>query len=314
MNVDQFIREKKAFWEELSRILDKIQSKSPMRLSREELQNFSNLYHTTSSDLARAKTEYPDTKIIDYLNSLLARGYSLIYRREPFSLRGILRFYGEEFPHIFRSTLRYSLLATGIFLFFAAVGYLFTLNDPEFAPLLLPPSLIETIETHQMWTHSINTIQPLASSLIMTNNISVTLTAFGFGIILGLGTFYILALNGLLMGTVSAMCDLHGMSLNLWSFVLPHGVIELPCIFIAGGAGLLLGSALLVADRLPRKEMLKIKGLLAIKLVTGTIPLLVLAGIIEAFISPKPIPPLFKILLGIAGGVFLFRYLFLRRR
>lgn len=314
MDVDQFIKEKRVYWKELDEISNKLQRKDTPHLSKYELQNLSTLYRTVSSDLARAKTEYNDIQLVDYLNSLLVRAYNLIYQKEPFSLRDILKFYQDEFPCIFRATLRYTGLATGVFLVFALIGYLFTINDPEFPPLLLHSSLIEAIERHKMWTHSINTIQPLASSFIMTNNISVTLTVFSLGITLGLGTFYILALNGLLLGTLSATCDLHGMTLSLWSFVLPHGVIELPCIFIAGGAGFLLGSALLIPARFPRKEMLKTKGLLAIKLIVGSLPLLVIAGIIEAFISPKPIPPTFKILLGIANGVFLFRYLFLNKR
>jgi uncharacterized membrane protein SpoIIM required for sporulation len=105
--------------------------------------------------------------------------------------------------------------------------------------------MIETIEQRQMWTDSIVTIKPLASSGIMTNNLSVAFSMFALGITGGLGTIWMLAVNGLLLGVIGAATARAGMALQLWSFVAPHGVLELPAIFIAGGAGLEIARGLL---------------------------------------------------------------------
>ena len=118
-------------------------------------------------------------------------------------------------------------------------------SDPGFERLLLGGGMMDTIETGRMWTHSIVAIKPLASSAIATNNLSVPFAAFAGGILAGLGTVYMMIFNGLLIGVVAVACHQAGMSLSLWSFVAPHGVLELPAIFIAGGAGLLMARGLL---------------------------------------------------------------------
>jgi uncharacterized membrane protein SpoIIM required for sporulation len=114
----------------------------------------------------------------------------------------------------------------------------------------------------------------------------------------------------LLIGVIATACEQSGLSLQLWSFVAPHGVLELPAIFIACGAGLLLARGLLFPGLLPRRESLRQAGAVAVRLFLGTVPLLVVAGFIEGFVSPAEIPPALKFLFaGILGGL-LFLYLF----
>jgi len=93
-----------------------------------------------------------------------------------------------------------------------------------------------------------------------------------------------------------------------------HGVIELSCIFIAGGAGFLIGTALLMPGDLSRGDALKSRGMEAVRLIVGCVPLLVVAGIIEGFISPQPISPFIKIGIGALTGIALYSYLFLAGR
>ena len=120
-----------------------------------------------------------------------------------------------------------------------------TVQNPDFAYRLLGAHMIDSIEQQHMWTDSIVTIKPLASSGIMTNNLSVAFSMFALGITGGLGTIWMLALNGLLLGVIGAATARAGMALQLWSFVAPHGSLELPAIFIAGGAGLEIARGLL---------------------------------------------------------------------
>ena len=170
--------------------------------------------------------------------------------------------------------------------------------------------MVETIDRHEMWTHSIVGIKPLASSAIMTNNMSVGFTTFALGITGGIGTIYMMAFNGLLMGVIGMACWFSGMSLQLWSFVAPHGVLELPAIFIAGGAGLRIAQGLLFPGILPRRESLSRSGLEAVKLLLGTIPILIIAGLIEAFVSPTAMAMSLKFSMAAALFVLLAVYLF----
>jgi len=160
-----------------------------------------------------------------------------------------------------------------------------------------------------MWTHSIVTIKPLASSAILTNNLSVSLATFALGITAGVGTVYMMLVNGLLIGVISAACWREGMNLQLWSFVAAHGILELPAIFIAGGAGLGIARGLLFPGTLPRRESLAQAGARSVRLVLGTIPLLLVAGFVEGFVSPTDLNPAIKFLLSGALGTLLVLYL-----
>jgi uncharacterized membrane protein SpoIIM required for sporulation len=173
--------------------------------------------------------------------------------------------------------------------------------------------MVQTIEKREMWTHSIVGVKPLASSAIMTNNISVGFLTFAFGITAGLGTIYMMIFNGLMLGVIGMACHLSGMSLKLWDFVAPHGVLELPAIFIAGGAGLRIAAGLLFPGYLPRKESLARAGTEAVRLLLGTIPILVIAGVIEAFVSPTGLATGLKFAMAGALFVLLLAYLFASR-
>jgi uncharacterized membrane protein SpoIIM required for sporulation len=147
-----------------------------------------------------------------------------------------------------------------------------------------------------MWTHSILSVKPAAASGIMTNNLAVGFMMFAAGITAGIGTIWMLITNGLLMGVLAVTTARAGMAMQLWEFVAPHGVLELPAIFIAAGAGLEIARGLLFPGMMSRKESLMRAGNRATKLLLGTIPLLVVAGVIEAFISPVKIATPLKFL------------------
>jgi uncharacterized membrane protein SpoIIM required for sporulation len=165
-----------------------------------------------------------------------------------------------------------------------------------------------------MWTHSIVTIKPLATSGIMTNNLSVAFSTFALGITAGLGTIWMMAINGLLIGVIGAATWKAGMALQLWSFVAPHGVLELPAIFIAGGAGFEVARGLLFPGLLPRRQSVALAGGRGARLLLGTIPLLVIAGVIEGFFSPSNAPVFMKFTLAAVLFATLLTYLFLVNR
>jgi uncharacterized membrane protein SpoIIM required for sporulation len=154
----------------------------------------------------------------------------------------------------------------------------------------------------------------MAASGIMTNNIMVGFMMFAAGISAGLGTIWMLITNGLLMGVLAVATARAGMALQLWDFVAAHGALELPAIFIAAGAGLEIARGLLFPGMLPRKDSLRLAGSQAAKLLLGTIPLLVVAGMIEAFISPVKIATALKFTLSAVLFTALVLYLMSGRK
>ncbi|WP_254721671.1 stage II sporulation protein M [Kovacikia minuta] len=177
--------------------------------------------------------------------------------------------------------------------------------------LMVPDELIEQVRDRgELWMGSIVGIEPFASSKIMTNNIKVSLAATAGGMTGGVLTTYSMLLNGMVMGTIGALVGQNNLAFPFWAFVFPHGSLELPSIFLAGGAGFMLARALLFPGQYRRVDALKLAGASAVQLVYGLIPLLVIAGIIEGFFSPNPaIPDLVKYVTGTVLFALLVAYL-----
>ena len=212
-------------------------------------------------------------------------------------------------PQVLRSTVNYTLAAVVIFAAAAVAGFLASLGDPSFQRFFLGGPMSDTIEQRKMWTESVVSIKPLASSAIMTNNVTVAFTTFAMGITAGIGTVYMVITNGLLLGVISAACWQAGMAKSLAQFVLPHGVLELPAIFIAAGGGLLVARGLLFPGELPRRDALVVYGGQGVRLALGIIPILFVAGVMEGVLSPSPFPAVAKFIFAAAAGGLLVIYL-----
>jgi uncharacterized membrane protein SpoIIM required for sporulation len=269
-------------------------------LSHKELQELGLLYRQAAADLAAVREDPLEQGLARSLNQLLSRAHNLLYAGRKRSGWGIVKFYREDFPRAFRETFNYTLAAALLFLFAGLTGALLTLHDSAFERYFVGPEMMETIEHHQMWTESVLSVKPLASSKIMTNNIGVCFVTFASGILGGLGTIFEMLNNGFLIGVIGVACFEANMSGMLWSFVAPHGVLELPAIFISGGAGLLLARGLLFPGLLPRRESLAQAGAKSASLIFGIVPTLIVAGTIEAFLSPTHLPMGLKFLFAAA--------------
>lgn len=309
----RWLEKRKPYWARLEQLVQ-ISGRGVSALSHSELQELGLLYRQTASDLAAVREDASSKQLAVYLNQLLGRSHNLIYHGQKKKVSGIVHFYGETYPRVFRETLPLTLIALAIFAVTGIAAWIVTIHDPGFAQRLLGPGMMETIERREMWTHSVIAIKPLASSGIMTNNLSVAFSTFALGITAGLGTIWMLVFNGLLIGVIGAATWKAGMALQLWSFVAPHGVLELPAIFISGGAGLEIARGLLFPGFLPRKQSLAQAGGRGARLLLGTIPMLVVAGVIEGFFSPSGAPVKMKFLLAALLFAALLSYLFLIKR
>ena len=292
------MEKRKPYWDELEGLITRCARRGVAALDRAELRELALLYRQTAADLSVVREDRGSADLAAYLNTLLGRAHNLIYSGRTPRARGIYDFYTRVYPDVFRRTLPYTTLAFALFMLGMSAGCAMAWADPGLERLLLGGRMTDTIERGEMWTHSIVAVKPLASSAITTNNLSVTFTTFAGGILGGVGTVYMMLFNGLLIGVVATACYRGGLAVSLWSFVAPHGALELPAIFIAGGAGLLLAKGLLAPGFLSRRDSLVQSAALAVRLLLGVIPLLIVAGLIEGFVSPTAIPVPLKFLLG----------------
>jgi len=307
-----WLQKRRPYWARIDELITRSGRTGIRALSHAELQELALLYRQTASDLATIREDASSRNLTHYLNQLLGRAHNLIYLGRRSRKAGIITFYRETFPEVFHDTLPYTFAAFAIFTVLAVAGVIVAVVDPRFQLYILGSAMMDTIAKHEMWTHSIVSIKPAASSAIMTNNLSVSFSTFALGITAGIGTVWMLAFNGLLFGVVTAACWEAGMTNQLYSFVAPHGVLELPAIFMAGGAGLLLAKGLLFPGTLPRKDSIAHEGGRAVRLVLGIIPMLIVAGTIEGFVSPSDLPIRLKYTL--AAGLFVLLLLYVKRK
>lgn len=322
MNIQRWIGRREKSWQQLEQLLRQAEKKGIRSLTSEQIRHLASLYRSVSADLARARSQDVGQAITQNLQGLASRGYSQIYQgSRQQEWRSLLAFYRYGFPAVVQQTWPYIALATGIFVLGGIIGWWYAWNDPSFMTLVLGAEFVEQVkETQELWTVSILGVEPVASSAIMINNIGVALWAMIGGIAMFIPqiplltppttfTIYLLGFNGIMIGSVGALVAQANLAYDLWAFVFPHGALELPAIFLAGGAGLLLGRAILLPGPYRRIDGLKIYGLQAAQLLYGIIPLLVIAGLIEGFFSPQPwIPNPVKYLVGASLFVLLVRY------
>ncbi len=305
---NHWVEKRKPHWDRLEDLIRRSRS-GLAGLGHDELRELALLYRQTAADLSVALEDVSSAQLAAYLNQLLGRSHNLIYLGRRHRARGILTFYAETYPRAFRETLTPTLAAAALFAVAMLAGWILTLHDSGFAHRVLGPQMMDTIDRREMWTESVVAVKPLAASQITTNNLTVAFSMFALGIT-GVGTIAMMLFNGLLLGVVGAATWHAGMALKLWSFVAPHGVLELPAIFIAGGAGLEIARGLFFPGLLPRRDSLAEAGARASRLLLGTVPILLVAGSIEGFFSATAVPPAMKFTLAgvlfAALGVYLF--------
>ena len=307
MTAIEFIAKKQQTWDELEALLNHSRGASADQLNR-----LGYLYRRVTSDLAVARRDFPQDPCVPYLNALASRAHAAVYQTSPFK-RGTLRqFLLFGFPKVFRENLNFIGASFVMFAISFASAYWIAMHTPELGEKIVPERFVSHIKKLEdgAWNDTSAENRNLFASFVMTNNIRVAFFAFAGGIIFMVGAAYILVFNGILIGGVAGLCHANGVALALWSFVSPHGYIELTTIFIAGGAGLKLGYALIAPSFFTRKRTLTDAARTAIQLLVGCVALLVVAGIIEGFVSPSSLLPSVKIGFGALTGVLLFTYLF----
>jgi len=307
MITNRWIDKRRPHWDRLNRLLAAADAQGLRSLPHAELQEMAFLYRQVASDLSALRQDNSAPTLVSYLNQLLGRTHNFVYSGRRNGPMSAVRFLWYDYPRVFRKLQPFILASLVLFLAGGLLGSMLTVARPEFMRNLLGPDMVATIERHQMWTQSVSSMAPEASSAIMTNNLAVTFMTFATGIFAGLGTIYMIGWNGVLLGVVGTACAQAHMSLSLWSFVVAHGSLELPAIILSGAAGLRLGQGLLFPGGYSRRHSVAEAGRDAVKLMAGVVPMLIVAGTLEGFLSPSDAP----IALKFAVGACLFSFLML---
>jgi len=327
-NAERFVTTHRESWQRLDFLVKKAKNSSVHLLNNAEIEEVGVLYRRVAADLARAQTRYASTstgrELVRSLNNLLLNAHTLVHGGAPARPVHAWNFVLYEFPAAFRRQWRTIALAAVFMMLPALLSYIAVRANPSSAPLFVPDGAIAEVQrradTQSTTGWGANTdfqgilVSPAVSSFIMTNNIRVSIGAVALGVTMGIGTALMLIFNGMMLGGLSAVATNFHVDLLFWAVILPHGVLELTAISIAGGAGLLLAQAIVAPGALLRRDALRVAGKEAMYLLCGVFLLLVIAGLIEGFITPLPFPAYSKLSFAALTAIGLVAYLRIRKK
>ena len=285
MTLDRFLTQGEPNWTELESLVTDAGSR-PSSIGTTNVLRLGELYRAATADLSVARQHYPGDPIIHRLETLVIRSRSLVYSRNRDRM-SVWTFYSTRYWELIveRRLLLAAAIATLIVP--AIVGYLYATTSPEAVVSILPPAFLWVTEEQPFGTDiGLNAAQLAEFSFqVLLNNIRVTVLAFAVGIALGIGTFALIAFNGLIFGAIAALAVDAGNGALLVEAVVAHGILELSCIVLGGLAGYRLASAVIKPGLRPRRVALVQEAGPAGQLALGTAPFLVLAGFVEGYVS-----------------------------
>lgn len=318
MNKRQFLKQRRKSWHEFEVLLT--------RRRTEKVTTFSRLLRELSSDLATIRSRDWGQDLVDYLNALVARGHSTFYSAPPTNFSPMVRFLTAGFPRLFRKRINYFLVAAVLFFVPGGLAWAVIQLNPTLAPRLMSPEQLEQYDAMYSerphpdgddddtgWFRFGEERAAMAGFYVQ-HNVGIALQCFARGILFGVGTIYTLLYNGIAIGAVGGYLVAQGHGSRFLSFIVSHGSFELTAIAVSGGAGLMLGDALVHPGNRTRLEALRVQGLEAVQIAGGAAVMLVIAALIEGFWSPSPIPAMFKYSAGGVLWLLVFLYLGLAGR
>jgi uncharacterized membrane protein SpoIIM required for sporulation len=311
---EKFVQSKKGQWEKLHQILLTLNTKGFSSLAPEEISVFPRLYRLTCADLAEAKTLRLSPDVLDYLNQLVGQAHKFLYSFPPLKKKELKDFFLEKLPGIMLKNWVFLLLAS--FLFFGSYGtaYVIVSTNPSVAELIVPRSTLSQME--ESYREAIDEERALSAknfmvSFYIQNNISIAFASFALGVLLGVGTIYILIYNGIVLGAITGYIFALGYGKNFIHFVTGHSVAELTGLILAGAAGLALGFSIIKATRYYRREWLGLQRRNIFTLVAAAGILIFIAAMIEGLLSPSLVPYRYKAGAAILTALFIIGYFFI---
>ncbi len=302
MDIDEFIRRRQPDWDRLQRL-----TRPPPR-SAAEVDEFVSLYRRASSDLSHARAEYADPDLDGYLTRIVSGASARLYQRTESPVAGIRRFFGQTFPgavwHI-----RYYILVSALLFFgpWLAVG-LWSTTDPVVLETIAPESARGQYVNGSFIDYYQGGQSTGFAFGVTINNIQVAFLAWALGITLGLGTIFVLVSNGLNIGGAWSAFIAEGVQPRFWTLILPHGLLELTAIVVAGGAGLAVGWSIVRPGDRTRSKSFTHAAQRSISVVIGLMVVFLAAGMIEGFVTGRPWSAWLRIGIGAAAEVLVLSY------
>src|SRR5437868_956449 len=313
MDVDTFLATNQTSWDRLSSLVGRA-SRNVGRLTPDEIEEMVALYQRTATHLSYARTTYRDPALTAILSSLVARAGAVVYGSRPRTLRALGRFFAITFPAAVWYSRRFVAVSAALFLVPAFAIGLWIATSPRAVEATGPRAVREAYVNQDFEQYYKSAPASEFASQVFTNNVQVSIYAFAAGVAFCVLTAFILVLNGAHVGIAAGLFAAVGQQPKFWGLILPHGLLELTAVFIAGGAGLRLGWTLIDPGDRTRRAALAEEGRRALAIVAGLVLVFAVAGTIEGFVTGSSLPTWARVGIGVLGEAVLLSWLYVRGR
>jgi len=311
MNLERFLHDRQPSWDELETMVARAKRR-PERLGATGVRRLGALYRKVAADLALARRRFPLDPVVPALEDLVGRARNLVYDTEA-RRESLVEFFTTGYWRRIRERPVSLLVAASLLFGAGALCFVWAAADPGSAAGLVPGNLRSVTEPRPEGGLGVSMAEGTAlSSYIFTNNIRVSILAFAGGILATLGTAALLVYNGLILGVVGGLAVGSGNGPAFFELVVPHGVLELSCIAVAGAAGIRLGWSIVDPGHRPRSVAVVSEARRAVEIILGTLPWFVLAGLVEGLVTPRQPGLASAVVLGVSLGVVYWSLVFWR--
>ena len=309
-SLQAWLQTRSGHWQRLNQLLSVQKDKKSQPL--DEVMEIVQESRALARDVSLARTVLPNSHTSRSLEALFACSDDVIYRKPQSFWYEFKKLIVHDVPQVMADLRKVFFATVSLFILTALAGWLLVWNYPETVSLFASTTMVDHVQSGKLWTDDLLNVMPssVLSISIMTNNIVVSLFAFVLGAFYGIGTIYIIGMNGFMLGGVFAFTAHYGLDGRLFNFIIAHGVVELTVICLAGAAGIKLGEAIIRPGDRSRIAAFQHAVTQAGKLLVVVTMFLVGAGIIEGFVSPNDSYPLAsRVVIGLSYGLLLWTVL-----
>ena len=308
-SLDSYVHENSPEWTRLEELV-LAASKKRARLSSAELDELLVRYQRTSAHLSYVRTTYADPQLTARLTRAVAGARAVIYGEQPRERGAVRTFFTATFPAAVWIARTQILIAATAFVLPAVVIAIWIANSPAAIDALAPDALREAYVNNDFEQYYSSAPAAEFSTQVLTNNIQVSFLVFVSGIAWSVPTILVLAFNGANGGVAAGLFYDAGQAAKFWGLILPHGLLEITAIIVAGAAGLRLGWSLVVPGDQSRSKSLVGEAQRSVSIVLGLVLVFIIAGLIEGFVTPSSLPTSARVSIGVAAFAAFWAWVF----
>ncbi len=306
-NLDSYVVANTPEWERLEELVQKAGSRGS-RLEGDELDELLARYQRTSTHLSHVRSTYGDPQVTARLTRVVASARAVIYGPQPRAGGALRGFFAHTFPAAVWGA-RTAIMCSALAFFIPAIATgIWIANSPAAIDAFITPALREAYIETEFEAYYSSAPAAEFSTEVFVNNIRVSFLAFVVGIAWSIPTVLLLAFNGANIGQAAGLFHDAGEAGRFWGLILPHGLLEITAIVVAGGAGMKMGWALVAPGDRTRANALADEAQKAASIIIGLVIVFVIAGLIEGFVTPSPLDTWARVSIGVAAFAAFWAY------